>query len=409
MNQMKQVPVPPIGLTAKYPDVGTGPCATDIYHDPEIFKKEIEAIWKPSWFMIGRVEQIPNAGDYFVFELPYFRHSILVVRNKDGKVNGFHNVCTHRGNVIEHRKEGKCGGVFACRFHGWSYDLDGNLAMLRDQEGFFNLDKKKLGLKRVNLEVWHGFIFVSPEDKPTKTLEEYLGQQGRDVAPYPWEQCSQSYMLEVEVGCNWKLIVDSFAEVYHIPCLHPNSAAPTLMASGNPYGRLLDVELKGPHRTNAHYTVQGTPTPVQKLAYFHAAAMQNTVSANTPGMNATKDENWSVDLVIFFPALSFTVSSGAYTAHQVWPLAANRCLYQQRVFVKKANNAAERFGQENTMVEYRDIVMEDLSTLERIQRAMDTGQIKEFHYHDHELALRHQHKVVTDIIKDYDQRQAAKA
>jgi hypothetical protein len=61
------------------------------------------------------------------------------------------------------------------------------------------------------------------------------------------------------------------------------------------------------------------------------------------------------------------------------------------------------------MVEYRDIVMEDLSTLERIQRALDTGQIKEFHYHDHELALRHQHKVVTDIIADYDRRRAAKA
>jgi hypothetical protein len=115
-----------------------------------------------------------------------------------------------------------------------------------------------------------------------------------------------------------------------------------------------------------------------------------------------------VDLVIFFPALSFTVSAGMYTAHQVWPLAANRCLYQQRVFVRKARNAAERFGQENTMVEFRDIVMEDLSTLERIQRSLDTGQIKEFHYHDHELALRHQHQVITDIIAAYDRRQGEK-
>jgi hypothetical protein len=113
--------------------------------------------------------------------------------------------------------------------------------------------------------------------------------------------------------------------------------------------------------------------------------------------------------VIFFPALSFTLSAGMYTAHQVWPLAANKCLYQQRVFVRPAQNAAERFGQENTMVEFRDIVLEDLSTLERIQRALDTGQIKHFHYHDHELALRHQHKVVTDIIAEYDKQQAAGA
>lgn len=58
------------------------------------------------------------------------------------------------------------------------------------------------------------------------------------------------------------------------------------------------------------------------------------------------------------------------------------------------------------MVEYRDVVMEDLSTLERIRRALDTGQIREFHFHDHELALRHQHKVVSDVLSEYDRRQA---
>jgi phenylpropionate dioxygenase-like ring-hydroxylating dioxygenase large terminal subunit len=405
---MKKVPVPPIGLTKKYPDVGTGPCKTDIYHDPEIYKKELEAVWKPSWFMIGRVDLIPEPGDFFVYDMPTFRYSLLIVRDKDGNVNGFHNVCTHRGNVVEHRACGK-SPRFVCRFHGWAYDQKGECVGIRDQEGFFGLDKKNMGLKRVALEVWNGFIFVSPQDKPEKTLAEYLGQQGLDTAAYDWNACTQSYKFEVEIDCNWKLIVDSFAEVYHIPCLHPNSAAPTLMASGNPYGRLLDVELKGPHRTNAHYTVQGKPTPLQTLAYMHAGAAQNTVAWKVPGMNHTGSENWSVDLVIFFPALSFTVAAGAYTAHQVWPLAANKCLYQQTVFMRPAKNAAERFGQENTMVEYRDIVMEDLSTLERIQRALDTGQIKEFHYHDHELALRHQHKVVTDLIADYEKRQAAKA
>ena len=58
-----KIPVPPIGLTAKYPEVGTGPCSTDIYHDPEIYRKEIEAVFKRSWYMIGRVEQIPHPGD----------------------------------------------------------------------------------------------------------------------------------------------------------------------------------------------------------------------------------------------------------------------------------------------------------------------------------------------------------
>ncbi|MFV8816882.1 aromatic ring-hydroxylating oxygenase subunit alpha [Haliea sp. E17] len=405
------IPVPPIGLTAKYPELGTGPVPTDAYRDPAIYRKEIEAIFKRSWYMIGRVEQIPEPGDYFVFQLPTFHQSLLICRDRDGGINAFHNVCPHRGNVVAHRGAGKCRGVFMCRFHGWSFDLKGNLANVRDSEGFFDLDKSQLGLKPVPMGIWEGFIFVAPTDQPFQTLEDYLGQQGEDLAGYPWGACTQSYQFETEIACNWKLAVDSPAEVYHIPILHPNSAAPTMMASGNPFGRLLDVTLLGPHRTNSHYSVQAVPRPVQKLAYDHAAAAQNVVQetldyAMPPGINRTRDRNWSVDLVMFFPGLAFTVSAGMYTAHQVWPLAHNRCLYQQRVFVRPARNAAERFGQENTMVEFRDVVMEDLSTLEHIQRALDNGQIHQFHYHDHELALRHNHQVACDAVAAWEREQS---
>jgi phenylpropionate dioxygenase-like ring-hydroxylating dioxygenase large terminal subunit len=411
MSVNDEVPVPPIGLTGRYPEIGTGPVSTAIYHDPAVYPKELEAIFKRSWYMIGRVDLIPEPGDFFVYELPTFRMSVLICRDRDGNVNGFHNICPHRGNVVEHRASGRCAGVFMCRFHGWSFDTKGKLVRLRDEEGFFGLDKSALGLKRIPTRLWEGFIFVAPVDQPNQSLEEYLGQQGRDLVGYPWSQCSQSYHFQTVIQCNWKLLVDSPAEVYHIPILHPRSAAPTMMASGNPNGRLLDVTLKGPHRTNSHYSVQAEPNPVQKLAYRNAAA-QNVVLEQTDypmpiGLNATRSKHWSVDLVVFFPALEFTVSAAAYTAHQVWPLGPNRSVYEQRVFVRRARNAAERFGQENTMVEYRDVVMEDLSTLERIQRSLETGQIEYFHFHDHELALRHQHKVVTDILAEYDRQRAA--
>lgn len=411
MNQIGKPPVPGIGLTAKYPDIGTGPVDTAIYHDPAVFEKEMEAIFKRSWFMIGRVEQIARSGDFFTFHLPTFRHDVLVCRDRDDQVNAFHNVCTHRGNVVEHRKDGHGNGLFTCRFHGWSFDLKGNLARIRDEEGFFGIDKRCAGLKRVPVGVWEGFIFVCPTEEPYQSLEDFLGEQGRDTAGYPWGACTQSYQFETEIACNWKLVNDSPAEVYHIPVLHPNSAAPTMMASGNPNGRLLDVVIKGHHRTNSHYSVMAEPKPVQKLAYFHAAAAQNVAVEDKGyelpvGINPARSPFWTVDLIMFFPSFAFTLSAGMYTAHQVWPLGPNRSIYQQRVFVRPAKTAAERFGQENTMVEFRDVVMEDLSTLERIQRALDTGQIKQFHYHDHELALRHQHKVVTDILAEYDREQA---
>jgi phenylpropionate dioxygenase-like ring-hydroxylating dioxygenase large terminal subunit len=410
MDQPK-ISVPPIGLTAKYPEVGTGPVSTEIYADLGFYEKELAAIFERSWYMVGRVEQIPDAGDFFTVDLPTFRRSLLITRDREGAVRGFNNVCTHRGNVVEHRDCGKAR-LFMCRFHGWSYDLKGSLAQVRDEEGFFGLDKPALGLKPVPTQVWEGFIFVSPQAAPSQTLEGYLGELGRDLVGYPWSACTQHYMWETEIQANWKLVVDSPAEVYHIPILHPTSAAPTMMASGNPFGRLLDVELRGPHRVNSHYSVSGEPQPVQSLAYTNAAAAQNVVRERLEyemprGLNPTRSPYWSVDLVMFFPGLAFTVSAGMYTAHQVWPLGPNRSLYQQRVFMRKAANAAERFGQENTMVEFRDVVMEDLSTLERIQRAVESGQIREFHYHDHELALRHQAKVVRDVVAAWEREQGA--
>lgn len=413
MNEMAKPPVPGIGLTAQYPEIGTGPVDTAIYHDPAVYAKEMEAIFRRSWYMIGRVEQVARAGDFFTFDMPTFGYAVLVCRDREGKVNAFHNVCSHRGNLAEHRREGHSAGLFTCRFHGWSFDLEGNLAKIRDEEGFFGCDKASMGLKPIPVDIWQGFIFVCPADEPHQTLQQWLGEQGADTADYPWSECTQSYQFECEIDCNWKLVNDSPAEVYHIPVLHPTSAAPTMMASGNPMGRLLDVRIRGNHRTNSHYSVMAEPKPVQKLAYFHAAAAQNVAGGVQgdggdwpPGINPTRSPFWTVDLVMFFPTLSFTLSAGMYTAHQVWPLGPNRSLYQQRVFMRPAKTPAERFGQENTMVEFRDVVMEDFSTLERIQRALDSGRIKQFHYHDHELALRHQHKVVTDLLAAYDREQA---
>ena len=130
MEQGK-VSVPPIGLTAKYPDIGTGPCNADIYWKPELWQKEIDAIFRKSWFMIGRVDQIPEPGDFFTYELPVFRHALLIVRGKDGQVNAFHNVCTHRGRKLVDTPKGERNAHgkrmnFVCGFHAWTFDIEGH-------------------------------------------------------------------------------------------------------------------------------------------------------------------------------------------------------------------------------------------------------------------------------------------
>jgi phenylpropionate dioxygenase-like ring-hydroxylating dioxygenase large terminal subunit len=398
-------------LTTQYPELGTGPVPVDIYHEPAVYEKEIEAIFKRSWHLVGRVDQVAEPGAFFVRTLPIFGHSILICRNKDGAINGFHNVCQHRGSVVQHRDDGRCS-VFTCRFHGWSYDLNGNLLRVRDEEGFANLDKSGLRLKPIATDVWQGFIFVHLEDEPRQNLEDYMGEQGADLAGYPFALGTQCYQYEAEINCNWKLLVDSFSECYHIPVLHLRSIGPTMTYPDNPNGRLQDVCIKGPHRTVSYRSsMQGTSHPVQALAYANQASpslvsAQATDFALPKGLNQLRADDWFVDVQVFFPGLLFVLASGMYVVHQVWPLAANRCHYVKRGYLRKAENAAQRFGQENSQVEFRDLILEDLNTLERIQRAMETGKITEFHYHDHEVALRHQHHVVCERLKRYDAEQA---
>ena len=120
---MNQALVTPTNLTARYPEVQPGPVSTDIYWQPELYAREIEQIFKRTWHCVGREEQIPSAGEFFVKELPTFGFSAIVVRDRKQRVRAFMNACPHRGNQVELTECGK-RGAFTCKFHAWSYDLE---------------------------------------------------------------------------------------------------------------------------------------------------------------------------------------------------------------------------------------------------------------------------------------------
>jgi glycine betaine catabolism A len=366
------------------------------------------------WLCMGRVEQLRAPGDFFVKDIPTFGMSILVVRGKDEVIRAFHNVCQHRGNQVELKRSGHCANAFRCPFHGWAYGLDGKLVGVPDAEAFYDLDRAKKTLPPVTLDLWEGFIFINLLDEPDQTLAEFLGEQGADLVGYPFHRGTQIFEYEGEVGCNWKSMVDSFCETYHVPVLHKRSVTDTLAGPDNPFGRLIDVRLKGPHRTSS---VVGNaafrPNPVQGLAFQYApgpSVTSGSVDENVvlpKGLNQTRAPNWSIDVTVFFPNWIIVMGSGMYFTHQMWPLAADRVIWQMRGYVRPAANAAQRFGQENAMVELRDAVLEDGNTLERIQRALKQGLVKEYVLHDHELALRHHYHTVVKWVEAFERRTAA--
>jgi phenylpropionate dioxygenase-like ring-hydroxylating dioxygenase large terminal subunit len=385
----------------RYPELGTGPIPIEPYVSRAYFEKERDRIFSKVWLNIGRVEQIPQPGDYFVKDLTVCNTSVLVVRGKDGAIRAFHNMCSHRGNQLVWDQKGTCQ-AFTCKFHGWVYGLDGALRHITDEDNFFALKKETLGMTPVSLDTWEGFIFVNVDPNPQQTLAEYLGKELREsIAGYPFAGVSDNcFSWHTDVNANWKVAKDAFQEVYHISTLHRRIIGNVFASKDNPYANALDFTLFPPHgRISLSANPDRRPTPVESLAQrFGSVVLQqnNTEAEKLPkGVNPTRYANWSFDGLALFPNCLIYVSNGTYLTHIFWPLTENRTRWEIRTYSPKAKTLAERFSQEYGKVSFRDTLLEDGSTLERTQTMLASGAKKEIVLQDEELLIR-QHHYVTE-------------
>jgi len=390
--------------------LGTDPISVEPYISRAYFEKERQRIFRKVWLNVGRVEQISNRGDYFVKELAVCNTSIVVVRAEGGKVHAFHNMCSHRGNQVVWNSKGKCN-AFVCGFHNWTYGLDGALRHVRDEDNFFNLQKKNLGLTPVSLDIWEGFIFVNLDQNPKETVKEYLGDVGRSFEGYPFDELATScFSWEIEVNANWKLIKDAFQEVFHIPSLHHRSTGSSFTDEvKNPHFHVHEIAISGPHSRNS---LPSNPnwqsTPVEALANrFGILMLQKQNADPTQGMpdgvNATRNRDWSFSGFMCFPNSVFYLSQGSFLSHHMWPLAENRTLWESRIYLPKAKTLAQRFNREYGRVTMFDgVLVEDGSVVEKVQSMLASGAKKEIMLADEEVLIRHHHKVTEEYFNEQE-------
>lgn len=186
-----------------------------VYHDPAIYESEIRRIFLKSWQYVGHAGQIPERGDYFLFEIA--DESVILVRDAEGRINALLNVCRHRGSRICDALEGNEKRL-TCKYHGWTYGLDGSLrAAGYAPEG---LDKSRLGLKRLQARVFQGLIFVNfdPDPAPFDVIERDLGPL---LAPWQLDRAKIAHRRNYPIASNWKLAVENYCECYHCLPAHP--------------------------------------------------------------------------------------------------------------------------------------------------------------------------------------------
>ena len=186
-----------------------------VYRDPDIYEKEIQQIFFKAWLYVGHQSQIPARGDYFLFEMA--GESVIIVRAGDGQINALLNVCRHRGSRICDQPVGHESRL-VCRYHGWTYALDGSLrAASRTPPGF---DRSQFGLRSLHTRVFGGMIFINfaADPAPFDGLERDLGGP---LAPYQLEHTKVAHRQNYPIASNWKLAVENYCECYHCAPAHP--------------------------------------------------------------------------------------------------------------------------------------------------------------------------------------------
>jgi phenylpropionate dioxygenase-like ring-hydroxylating dioxygenase large terminal subunit len=187
-----------------------------VYTSDEFFAFEQEAIFAHEWLCVGRVDQVPNAGDWYVYEMA--GEPLLVTRDKSNEIHVLSAVCRHRGMVIAEGR-GNCS-KFTCPYHHWSYALDGKLLGAPAMERAVDFDKACHGLPSFPVEVWFGFIFTA-FDRAIAPLAPGLCELDAPLAAY---ELATAVTLPgktlTELPWNWKVMLENFNDPYHASRLH---------------------------------------------------------------------------------------------------------------------------------------------------------------------------------------------
>ncbi|WP_066552288.1 aromatic ring-hydroxylating oxygenase subunit alpha [Croceicoccus bisphenolivorans] len=191
----------------------------DRYWSREFADREWEHMWKKIWHVGGRTAQLEETGDFIVHD--FCHESVLMVRQEDGSIKAFLNVCQHRGNLLVNTSEGGVTSHFVCPYHNWKWRLDGVLDHVQDPEDFPQGDPcGKLKLHELKCDTWGGFIFFSFNPDPVPLLD-YLDPAPTLLGNRDLDDWTRVVWRRLRVNTNWKFASDNFNEAYHIPAVHP--------------------------------------------------------------------------------------------------------------------------------------------------------------------------------------------
>ena len=389
--------------TTAHPELGTGPIDVEPLISPALFELERERIFKRVWLKVGRIEEIPQPGDYKIKPLHFANTSAIIVRGQDGTIRAFHNICTHRGNKLVHETGTETLGRarahgLTCRFHAWTFNTDGTLRGVAREEAFANLDKTCLGLKPIHCELWEGFIFVNLDAQPQWTLHEYLGGVGEHYSGFPYAEATQRYRYSAVLNCNWKVSLYAFTEAYHVPNIHGSTFPDQARIEHT------EFRLFGRHCSSGVYVppvpglqptaVTGRLDELLRTSARYCPRLEQLPS----GINPQRRVDFQFEFPVFFPNFVLHIAAGngyagmMFFHHQFWPLAVDKTLWEGTNYFPVPQTASQRVAIAHINALHRNAWLEDTGTMEDTYAALSSGVLQEMPLMDEELMIRNTHK-----------------
>ena len=197
----------------------------DRYFTQAAHDQEVEKLWKKVWQFACREDDIPEVGDYIVYDVAHL--SYLVVRTGSRQFKAYNNACLHRGRQLR-EFDGKCATEFRCPFHGWCWEVDGRLREIPSEWDFPEVRQSADHLREAKVGLWGGFVFINP-DPACESLESFMGNMPAHYERYDFDKRYKSMHVAKVIAANWKLVQEAFSEGYHVLATHPQ----LLLAGGD--------------------------------------------------------------------------------------------------------------------------------------------------------------------------------
>jgi phenylpropionate dioxygenase-like ring-hydroxylating dioxygenase large terminal subunit len=208
--------VPPVLLQESQKNLGTEDIPNEVFLSHQYHNLEVEKLWKKVWQWVCREENIPNIGDYLLYDIADI--SVIIVRSSNNKIRAFYNACLHRGTQL--CVESGHSLALRCPFHGWTWKLDGTLAHIPCQWDFNHVQTEEFSLPEIKVETWQGFVFIN-FDHNCESLENYLENLPEHFQQFSLQKRFIAAHVVKTMPANWKIVLGAFLEAYHTITTHP--------------------------------------------------------------------------------------------------------------------------------------------------------------------------------------------